>query len=480
MLNKKNTILKKKLKHKLSNNSHQKKYNGGILKKLLVLMILLISTFLFSQDDMQEIYFNVSVTGIVAKPGVYHLPPTSRISEAIMAAEYMGTEVPTDMEFNQMDKPALEELDFDDMYLPEEESTIDASTRNIILKRRGESIHLDMESFYRLGNIDQNPYIQDGDVIFIPPIKKRITIAGEINQPGLLELKAGDTLDSIIKLSQGFSIKADPTTITITRLDKSTGLFNSFIINYNDDTDYTPQPDDFIRISPIENSSNDFEVSIYGNVKNPGFYPINQDKTTLLEILNMVGIEEDKIDLTNSFVQRTNKNDIPNPEFERLKLLRPEEMTYAEYEYFKAELKNLKGKFSLDLYDLYYNDNETQNITMKDGDFIYLSGKVNTVIVKGNVKNPGLITYKAGENYLYYIDAAGGFSWQARKSKIRIIRNNSNEWIKPQKKMVLYPGDTILVPEKKEIKIWGIIKETVVVLSQIGTLILVIDNATSK
>lgn len=52
--------------------------------------------------------------------------------------------------------------------------------------------------------------------------------------------------------------------------------------------------------------------------------------------------------------------------------------------------------------------------------------------------------------------------------------------LKPKKDVPLKPGDTVFVPEKIDPNYWEIFKDTIVVLSQIGTLILVIDNATSN
>lgn len=448
-------------------------------KNLFLLIVLLISLSLYSQEESQPILFSVSVTGMVENPGVYHLLQTSRVSEAIISANPIKMNLLTEELDTQLAVSSLETLDFDDIYIPKIENKLEYSTRNVILKRQGESIVLDMEAFYSLGDIDNNPYLKDGDIIYVPPKKHSIEISGEVNKPGNIELNQSDYLEDIINLAQDFTPFADTRNIQISRRNHNTGELEEITVDYRQEN-ITLFNRDYIKVNKLKNYKADSYISIYGNIEDSGKYPIINNKTTLLEVLNKIEPDITDIDLANSFIQRTNKNDIPDPEFERLKLLRPLEMTYIEYQYFKTTLNELKGKFSVDLVELYNNQNSDLNVVLKDADFIYFEAKKTTVLISGNVNNPGLIEYTPDKNYLYYLEKAGGLSWNAKKSKIRIIRGNSEEWLKPDKNIILNPGDIVFVPEKPETNYWKIFKELIVVLSQIGTLILVIDNATTK
>jgi len=115
-------------------------------------------------------------------------------------------------------------------------------------------------------------------------------------------------------------------------------------------------------------------------------------------------------------------------------------------------------------------------IVLQDGDFVYISKNINAVVVSGQVKDPGLITFVPGKTLNYYIEQAGGLGWKAHKRKIRIIRADSGEWLKPEKDLVIYEGDTILVPYRPDWNYWEIFKDTIVVLSQIATLYLVMQS----
>lgn len=55
-------------------------------------------------------------------------------------------------------------------------------SRSRIELRRGRKFHqrVDLEEFKRTGNTDVNPYVQDGDVIFVPRIEKSVTVIGAV------------------------------------------------------------------------------------------------------------------------------------------------------------------------------------------------------------------------------------------------------------------------------------------------------------
>lgn len=366
--------------------------------------------------------FSVSVTGMVEQPGVYNLPPTSRVSQAILAANLLDIELlPAKLSLEEQDIPLnqLETLDFDDMYIPEVEEVRNASTREVILRRDNKDIILDLASFYNLGKIENNPYIKDGDVIYIPPVRNSVEIAGEINKPGSIEIKDGETIADIVDLAQGFTSYANTNKIRVSRLDLQTGELVEITDNYSNlITNLTLQNNDYIFIEKNKLYQNRSFVSVYNGDGILNKFYIQEDKTTLLNLLENMSLNENRVDLKHSFIQRTNKNELIDPEFERLKLLRPEEMSFHEYAYFKASLRELKGKFSLDMNDLFINKNASLDITLKNGDFIYLSGTVNTILVTGSVKNPGLLEYVPGKNYQYYIDIAGGLTTKAKKARL--------------------------------------------------------------
>ncbi|MEA3475600.1 MAG: hypothetical protein U9R23_04045, partial [Candidatus Cloacimonadota bacterium] len=123
---------------------HYKKY-----AVLIFLLCLIIPNGILTAQTMpqkEEVYYSVSVVGAVVNPGVYHLLPTSRVSEVLLKANYIR----------------------DTLFVDIEEILSNSSTRNIILKRVDKTTKVDLEKFNTYGDEGNNPYISDGDIIFVP------------------------------------------------------------------------------------------------------------------------------------------------------------------------------------------------------------------------------------------------------------------------------------------------------------------------
>ncbi|HHE37371.1 MAG TPA: hypothetical protein ENL20_02225, partial [Candidatus Cloacimonetes bacterium] len=409
--------------------------------------------------------YSISVVGAVRNPGVYQLPPTSRISQAIKRANFIP-EIETE---NQIQTPL----------------SFTPSKRNIVLKRGDKEINLDMEKYYILGEEKNNPYIKDGDIVVVPALKKQVTIGGAINNPGSIELVEGDKISDIIALALGLKKDAYLEEAEIVRfkensIDTEIIAFNlkGIIKDPHNQEDLLLQDDDRIYIRSIPDFHEKKYIRIFGEVKFPGIYAIEENKTTLLEIMDKCGGITENSDLANAFIQRKRREDIVDPEFERLKLMLVQDMSELEYEYFKTKSRELRGKFSVAFEKLCRDKDENLDVVLKNNDYIYFPSKTVTVSVSGQVKNPGLITYLPEKNYLYYIEQAGGFSWNPRKSKIRIIRAKSGEWLKPDKDTIVEVGDMIFVPEKPDFDYWEFFKDFMAVSAQIATVFIVIKNAT--
>lgn len=122
--------------------------------------------------SMMAVY-SIHVLGEVKKPGTYVMPASARVAQAI-----------------QMAGGLLK----------------NGSERNIELRRSGGgTTHVDLLKFLQDGNLKQNPYLTDNDVVYVPLRKKVIRIVGAVNRPELYELKNEASLAAVIKLAGGFN-----------------------------------------------------------------------------------------------------------------------------------------------------------------------------------------------------------------------------------------------------------------------------------
>ena len=439
--------------------NHYKKYVGIIWIVCLILANSILVAQTLTKEN--EVYYSVSVVGSVKSPGVYYLLPTSRVSEAFRKANLIQ----------------------DSLFASVESIPSNASMRNIILKRGSDTLIVDLQQFFTYGDEKNNPYILDGDIIIVPPIENRVSIYGAVNRGGTYELVDGDRISDIIELAMGLCNNAFLDKAEIVRFKNNhsdTELLivdlNRVINNPDSQNNILLKNDDRIFIRSIPEFHQKRSVSVNGEVKFPGTYSIEEGKTTLYNILEEAGGFTEKADLQNAFLQRKSREDIIDPEFERLKNMLVEDMTDLEYEYFKTKSRELRGRFVTDFEKLWFEKDDDYNFLLKSGDYIYIPDKTVTVTVSGQIKNPGLVTYMKGMNYLYYIGKAGGFAWRARKGKIRVIRATTGEWLKPDENTTIEVGDMIFIPEKQEVEFWKLFKDIMRVSAEIATILIVIQN----
>lgn len=78
------------------------------------------------------------------------------------------------------------------------------SLRRVELRRAGKTIaHLDLYASLLRGDTRNDLRLQAGDVIFVPPVGRRVGIAGEVLRPAIYELLGERSIDDVLKLAGG-------------------------------------------------------------------------------------------------------------------------------------------------------------------------------------------------------------------------------------------------------------------------------------
>lgn len=78
------------------------------------------------------------------------------------------------------------------------------SLRNIQLKRQGKLIQkFDLYDLLLNGDTSQDSRIQPGDVIFVPPVGKTVSVAGDVRRPAIYELKTEATVKQLVTMAGG-------------------------------------------------------------------------------------------------------------------------------------------------------------------------------------------------------------------------------------------------------------------------------------
>lgn len=95
------------------------------------------------------------------------------------------------------------------------------SLRNVQHKRDGKLLGtLDLYELLLKGDSRNDNRLQAGDVIFIPPVGKRVGIEGEVYRPALYELDDESSLEQLVSMAGGLTPQAYPQRINIERTNE--------------------------------------------------------------------------------------------------------------------------------------------------------------------------------------------------------------------------------------------------------------------
>jgi len=395
----------------------------------------------------------VSVDGEVMFPGIYTVSSMDRVTEALSLAGGLND---------------------------------DGSRRNIRIFRNGDIINVDLLLFARGGEEKSNPYLLEGDKIFVPPSQTTIgliEIYGSVKLPGRYEYVEGEWVSDLINLVGGLKMDADLKSAELVRFDDSADT--SIIVNINleeiianpkSSQDIMTQPDDRLFIRSYPDYHTKARVSIIGEVVYPGVYSIQEDTTTLTEIISQAGGFTMQASLDEAKMYRFGYEAMKDTELERQLKLTMAELSEIEREYLRLRSDPEQGRISIDFKGLFVNNFIEFDVTLKDRDQIIIPRMSNTVRIMGRVLKPGLVSYKDNARVDYYVQKAGGYTPSANKGNIRIIKGVSGAIVKPSSKVSIEIGDQILVPQKKDTDWWQLTKDVGLFLANLATVYIVIDK----
>lgn len=251
--------------------------------------------------------FLVTVTGNVLNPGSYVAFPVERVDKVIIEANRMTmptstvivepspmvTLTPT---FTQQ-RTALEQFQKNTERNQASQILENISSRNIILYRRdGATMRVDLLKFYATGEEKYDPFLLDGDVIFVPRkdiAKNFVSIYGAVNQPGVYEYTAEDSAYGLVKVAGGFMDLVDLDNLRISRLSDDGNTEKSIEVDMKaiiegKEKDMPLQRGDRIFVGEKVQQRGDYKVYVQGEILHPGIYPITKESTRLSEVIGTV------------------------------------------------------------------------------------------------------------------------------------------------------------------------------------------------
>ncbi|MCP5163417.1 MAG: SLBB domain-containing protein [Hahellaceae bacterium] len=307
-----------------------------------------------------------------------------------------------------------------------------------------------------------------------------VNIDGSVRYPGVYPLTPRMTVHSLVEAAGGYAEKAYSLSaeITRTKIDENREKqFERLSLNLTEGADAAKQlvSRDQLFIKSIPNWSDKESITLSGEVRFPGIYPIYKGDT-LYEVLQRAGGLTEFAYVPGAVFTR---EELRKQEAVRLQELRDrlagdilktelsmsqnatgdekqvsslQEVSQARG--LLAQLDNTKalGRMVVDLERVLKGD-EGYKIAVKDGDLLHVPQRNNAVTIIGEVQYSTSQHFIPGKGHKDYLKLSGGLTNKADDERVYIVKANGSVKLPstgflffPGANETIEPGDTIVVP----------------------------------
>ena len=289
---------------------------------------------------------------------------------------------------------------------------------------------------------------------------KFVMISGEVKKPGKYILRSNLDVQSLILEAGGFTEEADIREAEISRLVpsgfKDDSLVQILKPKITNDFSATTNANPFLLVHRdhvlIRRNPNFFfhrNVKVEGEVTYPGTYSLQKEGERLSEILERAGGPS-----TSGY-------------FGGASLIRGNRRVIVDFE--KA----------------YYQRDEKHNVILLAEDSLYIPFRPNTVVVVGEVNNPGMLGFLDGDDVEDYIERVGGETDSVKSIFLQKPSGETEEivWYRfspdvPDGSTIVLTKEPIIDQEVKPIDVGETIKDVFAILSSAATLAFLIFQVT--
>ncbi len=337
---------------------------------------------------------------------------------------------------------------------------------------------------------NQNLLLQDLDSLHVYSIdevkrKKFVYIEGEVARPGQYPLYDGMTLADLIFLAGDLKRNAYQFDCEVARTDNIgrveiqhidlAGEITKEVILFEDDR---------VFIRRIPDWTLHRLVQIDGEVKFPGQYSLLSRNETLYDLINRAGGFADRAFPKGAIFQRSSiganlvRQKLPEIISNSQPLEEDSSGNIRKVELIKFNIESM-NRIIIDMDRIIASNGEKGNVTLQNGDLIYIPEIPSGISVMGSVGANGTIKFEPGKNAKYYVERAGNFTNQADKKNTRLIKADGQVFAGNGtlgKKVDI--GDAIVVPtELKKNHDWvKTLSTSVSIIGGVLTSVFIIDR----
>ncbi|GAA6465492.1 SLBB domain-containing protein [Bacteroides thetaiotaomicron] len=350
--------------------------------------------------------------------------------------------------------------------------TGDAFLNRAVLYRQREDltsevVQIDIRSI--MNGTSPNLALMKNDILYIPSIhdledRGNVTVHGEVAHPDSYPYADNMTLEDLIIQAGGLKEAASTVRIDVSRRIKNPrstadndtigqmytfSLKDGFVIDGQPGFILQPYDEVYVRRSPGYQAQQN--VVIDGEILFGGNYAMTNREERLSDLVNKAGgptslayLRGAKLTRVASAGEKKRMGDVIRLMSRQLGEAMIDSLGIGVEDTFTV---------GIDLEKALTNPKGSADLVLREGDVVFIPKNTNTVTINGAVMVPNTVSYMQGKDVDYYLNQAGGYSDNARKSKKFIVYMNGQVTkVKGSGKKQIEPGCEIIVPSKAKKK----------------------------
>ena len=350
--------------------------------------------------------------------------------------------------------------------------TGDAFLNRAVLYRQREDltsevVQIDIKSI--MDGTSPNLALMKNDILYIPSIhdledRGNVTVHGEVAHPDSYPYADNMTLEDLIIQAGGLKEAASTVRIDVSRRIKNPrsiadndtigqmytfSLKDGFVIDGQPGFILQPYDEVYVRRSPGYQAQQN--VVIDGEILFGGNYAMTSREERLSDLVNKAGgptslayLRGAKLTRVASAGEKKRMGDVIRLMSRQLGEAMIDSLGIGVEDTFTV---------GIDLEKALTNPKGSADLVLREGDVVFIPKNTNTVTINGAVMVPNTVSYMKGKDVDYYLNQAGGYSDNAKKSKKFIVYMNGQVTkVKGSGKKQIEPGCEIIVPSKAKKK----------------------------
>ena len=348
--------------------------------------------------------------------------------------------------------------------------TGDAFLNRAVLYRQREDltsevIPMDIKAI--MSGTSPNIILMKNDILYIPSIhdledRGNVVIHGEVTKPGSYPYADNMTLEDLVIQSGGLREAASVARVDVSRRIKNPygvadsdtigeiytfSLKEGFVVDGRPGFVLQPYDEVYVRRSPGYHAQQN--VQIEGEILFGGSYALTTREERLSDLIRKAGGGTRYAYLRGAKLTRV-ANASEKKRMSDVVRLMSRQLGEAMMDSLGIQVDSV-FTVGINLEKALLQPGSTADIVLREGDVVSIPKKSNTVTISGAVMVPNRVSYMKGKNVDYYLNQAGGYSDNAKKSKKFIVYMNGQVTkVKGSGKKQLEPGCEIIVPSKEK------------------------------